>query len=1483
MPQVEGIELLQSRLRAVAEGGNGVAVADPVSQFDFAGLQSGFRAIAESQQPPAEPLPPKEDHATAVEKAKNVGFNLLKGINRYIASNIQGAVGWYRQLDGLLQDVIGNGEVYRKWRGPIEENPIWKGAQGFIDQLEGRRFHPELKGSLLYETGPEAVGQGIGFVGTGVFGKLLGAGTKTGVGVGLLGGKVPGVAGKLLGNTRFTAGVAGINVSTADLFKQARQGGATSKDAETISRWGAPLGLTEIIGIPTSFFRTLQIANKASGGRLMKAVKTGGRVAVDTLTEMFQEGGQQIGSNVVLKINGIDQKTLEGVVESGKVGGFAGFVMSLIANAVGLRRARIAQTLAQIPKGKAFAETEGEVARRDPAFRDVIKAAPELNLPELNTEARGDVRDAVKQEVSQPVVPREEVGKPPRQPYEMTKKEFGKAFPNPVTSGPGKDLSPTISFDLPSIVGKAFAFEGTPEHHKLSVREAISKGKTVPPEVLKDYPDLAKAAQQAPAKTLPAMDRWKQTFEEWLAQDQAQIPGVDPQLSYEGWRLTIGIQQSRGKPVPTSVVELARNNKTPSQYYEAKQAAQPAPVAETETAVPPDSFRPVEAAEGAAVPPVVPPTETAAQPSEQKLFGRPDLANPALDDRSRALVDIVDEARNLRGEPTRRSRMEAQAEADARLEQDYEGERQRLIDGSHKGLAPSDTEAFIGKAIITREGVKSIESGSGEAIMAAMDISWSYRERRTELSREFGAGVDQRMSPQERLELAISESILLPPDSVRKKLAQAYADRDVAAIAKLKDEWLAEVLAMRSRLKSSGVDLDNLSQIVKDPVATANALKAISIDKADAWDKLYEYWLSAILSLPTTHIVNQAGNTATIGIEFMAQRFAEAVVAETRRLGGAKVDGASFGELVQVWKGFLPGVKIGARNFVMTYRTEMPALEAQHGLAVTTKFEEHRVKLGKPGTKRGAAARGLRAISITGLVATDDFNKSISSRMEVGATAYREGKNAGLKGDDLTQYVADQINDPYSDSWGRAIELATDLAFQKPLEKVGQIILGARRVIPGARYRFPFLTVPGNIIKTGVRKSVLGSVRLAARLATGKKISNRDVSEQLLAWAGLFAVWYVLDDDDGTGLPLITGSEGSLVARERGQAERTMPAFSIRLPGTNKMFNYSRMEPFATWLGITVDIVNGIKKGDVSKVQTAILGQLHSKSWFGDLSDILRMFEPGRDSAAALAKWASGFIVSWIPNFVRGGVRATTETFPKRDIPAGADYWKRVGKRTLQRTEILPLLGVIEDQPVIDFWGREARRGPDIGPNSDIVYRFISPFRIKTIDVALGDRVILNWNKENPEDGLFKKVPSRRYTFKGKKQLMSDPQYTQFLVLSGKVADQLVNIFEPSPVSPKTVDIDVVNTAIDWAHREAKAILIPIWNGKDADVPSVDDLTRKIMFKLRARAIPSRSKGQTVEESKMRRAPYLKIRQQINKFFAASPRQPAAQTLPSPP
>lgn len=793
--------------------------------------------------------------------------------------------------------------------------------------------------------------------------------------------------------------------------------------------------------------------------------------------------------------------------------------------------------------------------------------------------------------------------------------------------------------------------------------------------------------------------------------------------------------------------------------------------------------------------------EVAAQAPPAAVIGRPELANPAIPEQVRALVDQVDERRKQQGIPHTRADVEVTAEAEVRLATNAAAERANIKAKGDAGQALDDTETFIAKHIISEEGLPAVLSGDVPAIAELSAFIDAYRATGTEQARAFRQRRDPVMGPADRIKKALTEAILQRPEGVAP------------------EQWAEQVAGLVRKLKALGHDLNELD--FGDPVKAAEALGALRTlrpAKGGVAEHMYEYWRNAILSAPTTQAANIIGNTAHTAWHYLAERPTEALVNTIARREG----GAEAGEFVYLLKGLLPGLSRGASNFLKSFRTELPWLEVELSQPGRGKVEESGIVI--PG-KLGRVIRLPQRL----LQAADQFAKTMIVEMEIGAQGYRIAKAEGLEGDALSQRIADLRRDIHSEAWDRSLDKAYELTFQQRT-KATKAIIGLRHAVPGLRYVIPFVTTPMGIFRLGVRKSPVGALNLvfrtlpkayaaqrratmtgragdikAARLAWSRV--TQQIAEQILAWSVMLWLYGSRDPDD----PWITGAAKARRAGERELAYRTAPPQSIRLGG--KWYSYARIEPFATTLSSLVDIIDSIQRGEgtakmMASAFDSVVGQMKNKTFLSGIGDIVRALEAQQPSDK-LAQWLSRFSVSWVPNIVRSAARARRSFIPERRVwGKGPEANARLLRRIVQGTE----LGFEPDYPRCDLWGRPIQ-APGAAVGSDFLWRLMIPVRVYDREVFVGDRILLNWNNQHPDDAWYPQAPSRTMSDgRGKRRAMTDEEYNTYARRAGELARRVIESQDwKTPDKPKPWMKKAMERVISRARRVARAEIRARW------------------------------------------------------------------------
>lgn len=816
-----------------------------------------------------------------------------------------------------------------------------------------------------------------------------------------------------------------------------------------------------------------------------------------------------------------------------------------------------------------------------------------------------------------------------------------------------------------------------------------------------------------------------------------------------------------------------------------------------------------------------------AEKEGERTIGRPELANPAGTEPSRRLVDTFDQLREDQGIPERQADAQVEEQAMALLETDYAGTRQMLLNRASEKAGLNAIETRAAQEILRRETFEAAKTGNVDALVDMQLLTTAWRETGTEQARGFRQRQDRFKNPADRAAAFVAEALVKPDPATQQRLDKAKTPEEMREILR---DFAKQMETLRAKLLGLGVDLDLIETAKNNPKKMAHAIKAISVSRAGFWDVLKEYWICSILSGPKTQGANIVGNVTSIGWDFTAQRLAESLVNVFARDPGS----AQFGEFPYIAAGLVPGLVRGTRNALRSIIQERPVFEEE--LLGKMPFEGST----KHGL-RGPAIKGIKGrvirTPISFLMAMDELDKSWAAQMQVGAVAYRMAHGEeGLRGEPMRARMAELMDDLQSDAWSRAFLHAKYLVFQEELGNLGKWVMKSRKLPTVGHalfFQFPFIKTFLNIFKMGVRKSPVGSVALAKRLAWQgavklnwnkgnweypKSLFVRDTAEQLLAWGLTYLLvgWLHREDDEP---PSITGTKpwGTTSPGERAAAWRIAPPQSIKIG--DAYHSYARIEPLATTLALTVDMIEDVRKAKTGQDYLAALGkvvlhiteQTRNKTFMQGMGDLLDALESPRNAGKGVANFAS----SWMPNIFRQTGRARESYIREGRVwgAAGAEWMQNLMRRTGQKA--WPF-GENHGMPKVTPWGEDIKSGSMGSPLTTFVYRVLVPSNIVDIGdrdpraVAL-DRLLLTWNNEHPKDIWWPGIPAPNYTYpkamtlKSGKAWITDKEYHDFLKVSGtRILDRLSKM-KLNVEHPTIRDIRIIQSTVEAVRKDTRA------------------------------------------------------------------------------
>jgi hypothetical protein len=441
--------------------------------------------------------------------------------------------------------------------------------------------------------------------------------------------------------------------------------------------------------------------------------------------------------------------------------------------------------------------------------------------------------------------------------------------------------------------------------------------------------------------------------------------------------------------------------------------------------------------------------------------------------------------------------------------------------------------------------------------------------------------------------------------------------------------------------------------------------------------------------------------------------------------------------------------------------------------------------------------------------------------METAAYAYRQARIAGLSGSDMESFMLKQITNPDSDAaqWGK--QRGDELIFVESPGKAIEQLMALRESdsAMGAvmKIMMPFIKTPANILRQGVRKSPAGIFSLGKSgldIVRGKrKIDDKFIAhaaEQIIAWGVVGLIASLNDDDDE--LPLITGSSAAYGSAEYSWKANKIPPYSIRIG--DAWYSYQRLEPFATGLAMIADGIESFRMAkngaDASKILRKTLNTAKQvvveKSFLEGLGEINRIVQ---DPERSVAKAATGFIASWMPNAVRQTVNSILDDTVR-------DNRSRAKGEKFLRDQFYVItngMGLTTALPKLDYFGREISKDAYTAA-TDGPYKILSRlFSLKKQNSSVTEdkfeSLILRYNNKNPEASYYPAIPTNTFTVAGKKYYFEGEDYQEFARLSGQLAQkQINNAFKHSllnAANPGEEDIKLIKKIFTRARKEVRA------------------------------------------------------------------------------
>lgn len=756
-----------------------------------------------------------------------------------------------------------------------------------------------------------------------------------------------------------------------------------------------------------------------------------------------------------------------------------------------------------------------------------------------------------------------------------------------------------------------------------------------------------------------------------------------------------------------------------------------------------------------------------------------------------------------------------------------------IIANTLKGLNPREVKAI--RMIQQRNDVskiKRITGLKGEEIEAIRkSIAEEIRQKLMPKTRR-GATVEDIASEELGASASYGNQNISEADALRQ------ANRIISAMG-LDDAYTKPNMFNRRRAKVAPagpsfprpvITEEGYTFDVNDAIQVKRIARAIQTVESSMDDILVEMWVNSILSGVKTFVANLSSGPFS-AFEMTVGRGIQSMV----NLAFNDPKSASFGEFKPLVAGMAPAISRAWSNAVATWYTESGFFEED--------ILDQPIKLmGELERQGGVATRGVSISGAKGrflripsrlLLATDDFVKTMTAQMEVGAQAYRMGKANGLEGVEMEKFIREQINTAGSDAWIKASEKAYAYTFQTELPTISEAkdimdVVGStaravnkfvkarpesdvgRMLLRPLQLLFPFIRTPFNLMREGIKKSPLGLPDALISIGRGIKFGAdgitlssdmkpeiiENISNQIVSSMVTAMIWGMVegDDDDDDKYIIISGSKPSKLTGqgERDLANRTLPAMTIRVGSSQ--FSYARIDPLATALGTTVDMIRAIKKGQHGLQPAEVLGMfqsylmqaVESKTYMRGMDDLGNLLN-GQNNVGTWTAGQLGTVL--VPNLIRQPLREMDPYV--RDTKTGRDSFKGIAY------SVLPI-------PALAPPPMRTPEGVEIKKRGSAVVRALSPISFENApEPSKLDQFMMKYNRKNPSEPFYVGRPSPTYkTLTGNDKKMTPEQYSRFTKSAGAKTKLAVAPLVASGRSSETKD--KISNAIQKARSDAR-------------------------------------------------------------------------------
>ena len=436
---------------------------------------------------------------------------------------------------------------------------------------------------------------------------------------------------------------------------------------------------------------------------------------------------------------------------------------------------------------------------------------------------------------------------------------------------------------------------------------------------------------------------------------------------------------------------------------------------------------------------------------------------------------------------------------------------------------------------------------------------------------------------------------------------------DISAYAESLDTWVREA--------DEGLVDYHLHTFLQLSTPMQRARYAEKGFVSKSWDFAMENYINALLSAPSTHIVNIAGN-AGFQVQTLAERGLAGVIGNIRTLGGLRGDIGDqryVGEAAAEAHGLMMAQKdamlLMARTMMTGESGDLVSkidLRTRRALGSTDNLNDVKTSFAQGDYFKSFVDLMGISTRLPGrfLASEDEYFKVITMRRvlyreahRASQIAYTTARREGIGRDEAKELASQKYADIITTTPDEIKKMMTTearkMTFQGSPEgffgRMGSLV----NSIPLVKTVVPFYNTPTNIINEAfdrtlnwspVYKAIKGNIK-GEQIITGKELD--DALAKLTLGNGIaMTMLYMASGEYGDNI-VITGTGPSEFAAKRNimdPAGFNPASIGIKQPdGTYETFTFSRFDPMSALLVMGADLANYMKYEDDPNLLSAVI------------------------------------------------------------------------------------------------------------------------------------------------------------------------------------------------------------------------------------------------------------------------------------------------------